>query len=249
MQPSPNPIRELRLMFAVLALLAAAGSGAEPLALPGMQGLGEVEHHRIQSEESGHAYHVLVRLPGTEGTGPLPVVYLLDAGITFPLLGAYYRYLSLSGELPPLMIVGISYGNHDWRQGNFRATDFTAPAADRDHYGGAARFGRFLEHELFPLIEDRYLADPARRVIFGQSLGGQFVVYAASFAPGLFWGHIASNPALHRNLDFFTGSAQPASREAPTRLFVGSASDDAERFRAPAPAAFRAGLRWLFEEH
>jgi predicted alpha/beta superfamily hydrolase len=36
-----------------------------------------------------------------------------------------------------------------------------------------------------------------------QGLGGQFVLYTALTRPDLFWGHIASNPALHRNLPFY----------------------------------------------
>ena len=60
-----------------------------------------------------------------------------------------------------------------------------------------------LFEELIPLIESAYPSDDQQRIIFGQSLGGQFVLYTALTDPALFHGHIASNPALHRNLDFF----------------------------------------------
>ncbi len=52
----------------------------------------------------------------------------------------------------------------------------------------------------------------------------------------MFQGYIASNPALHRNLDFFleTESEQVSS----SRLFVSSAGDDDPRFREPA-------LKWM----
>ena len=110
----------------------------------------------------------------------------------------------------------------------------------------------------------------------GQSLGGQFVLYTAQTRPDLFWGHIASNPALHRNLDFFL-TTRPASASQ-SKLFVASATGDSPQFREPAlrwiehwsrddalpwqlqvvhleghshmsapPASFRQGLHWLFD--
>jgi hypothetical protein len=55
----------------------------------------------------------------------------------------------------------------------------------------------------------------------------------------LFWGYIASNPALHRNLAFFleARATPPAEGQRP-RLFVGSGSNDAPEFRLPA-------LEWI----
>ena len=128
------------------------------------------------------------------------------------------------------------------------------------------------------MVERSYRSREDRRVIFGRSLGGQFVLYSAQTKPGLFWGHIASNPALHRNLPFFLEEHTTVSESGTrSRLFVSSASNDESRFREPAlewmqhwsavpkrpwelrtvtldghahmstpPAAFRAGMAWLF---
>jgi len=191
--------------FAMLfvSVLASASESENPLDY--MQGLNNADHHVIQSQGLGRPFHIFVRLPEgyNEATEPYPVVYLLDGGHTFPMLASYYRYLSFADEVEDLIIVGISYGNDDWKKGNFRSTDFTAAAPEREHYGGAPDFQKFLEAELLPFIEGRYRARADRRIVFGQSLGGQFVLYTAQTKPALFWGHIASNPALHRNLDFF----------------------------------------------
>ncbi|MEJ2534588.1 MAG: alpha/beta hydrolase-fold protein, partial [Gammaproteobacteria bacterium] len=148
-----------------------------------------------------------------------------------------YHYLHLGKELPSLILVGISYGATRFRDGNMRSTDFTAPADDRDFWGGAGEFQAVLREELIPLVESRYRADPERRVLFGQSLGGQFVLYTALTEPELFHGRIASNPALHRNLDFFLEwrGSRPAP-EGASRLFVASGALDAPRFREPALA-------------
>ncbi len=272
--------RAFRRFAAAAAALAMVAAGARAKSGPSspveaMEGLGPVKHHPVRSERPDQLYHLLVRAPESPAAGArYPTVYLLDGGITFPLLSAYYHYLRAGEEAPELILVGISYGTDDWRAGNGRSRDYTAPAADADHWGGAAAFQDVLRKRIFPLVESTYPSDPARRIAFGQSLGGQFVLHAALKAPGLFWGHVASNPALHRNLPLFLEPAVPGS---PRRVFVSSGENDDPRFREPAqawmahwagqaqrpfdleavtlqgqthfsaaPAAFRQGLRWIF---
>jgi predicted alpha/beta superfamily hydrolase len=156
------------------------------------------------------------------------------------MLTAYYRYLNFGEEVPDSIIVGISYGGDTFEEGNYRSTDYTAPSAERDFWGGAEKFQQFLGSELLPIIESGYASDETRRIIFGQSIGGQFVLFTALTKPNLFWGHIASNPALHRNLDFFMEQhgAPDATRER-SRLFVADGTLDDARFREPATAWMR----------
>ena len=168
------------------------------------------------------------------------------------------------------------YGTRDWQQGNDRSHDFTAPTEEREHWGGAADFQAFLRDELLPFIEANYRSSRDRRIIFGHSLGGQFVLYSAQTQPGLFWGHIASNPALHRNLPLFL-AMRPKPPLTDSYVFVGDASQDGARFLEPRarwidfwggrpdppwvlrtesldghnhfsapPESFRRGIRWLF---
>ncbi|MDX1516469.1 MAG: alpha/beta hydrolase-fold protein [Woeseiaceae bacterium] len=245
-----------------------------------LYGLGDSHHHAMRSATIGRPFHIYVMTPDGYDESRhrgYPTLYVLDGGALFPLVAAYYRYLRADDELPDLIIVGISYGAADFADGNFRSTDFTAPSDERDYWGGANAFQQFLQKELLPFIETEYASDAARRILFGQSLGGQFVLYSAQTAPALFWGRIASNPALHRNLPYFL-STVPEGR-GDTRLFVAMATDDDPRFRVPAlawadawqrrepkpwqlrvvdlplhghasapPAAFRDGLRWLFSD-
>lgn len=224
-------------MFLLLLPCGNRLMAGEPADLAWLQGLGETQYHRLESETLGRPLHIYVRVPEAEAAadGPLPTVYLLDGGVTFPLLSAYYHYLRIGEELPELILVGISYGSDRFEGGNYRASDFTGPAEDRDYWGGAPRFQAMLEGELLPWVESRFPADPQRRILFGQSLGGQFVLYSTLTRPALFWGHLASNPALHRNLDFFLSWRGPG--EAPagaTRLFVSVGALDDARFREPA---------------
>ncbi len=268
----------LRSIACALIFLAISSAGAA-VNTDALHGLGDTRYHNVKADKIGRDYHIYVMLPNgykESADREYPTVYLLDGGALFPLISAYYRYLNFAEEVPDLMIVGISYGSDTHKGGNYRSTDYTAESSERDYWGGAGAFQSFLGKELMPFIESTYRSDASRRVIFGQSLGGQFVLYTALTEPDLFWGHIASNPALHRNLPFFLKS-HAGSGDRPTHLFVASGTDDDPRFREPAlewirhwsdstdkpwrlkttdlqthshmsapPASFRQGMRWLF---
>lgn len=243
-------------------------------------GMGQPDAFTLTSEVLERDFHIYVRLPRGYGESEekWPVIYLLDGGILFPMLAPYHFMLTIDGIAPEAIIVGISYGGLGFANGNMRATDYTVASDEVEHYGGAPEFQSFLDSGLLPLIDERYRTDPGRRVIVGQSLGGQFVMYTALTRPELFWGHIAVNPALHRNLAFFRDYKTPTGAER-ARLFIGAGTLDDPRFRvsanewidswkaredshlelkvaeltgehhaSAAPAAYRAGLRWLFEE-
>ena len=229
----------LLVFFLPAAFFGSPGVAAE---IAGLQGLDETRDHFIDSDETGRGYHVFVGLPtGYAETADrrYPTVYILDGGELYPMLRAYYNYLRFGEEIPDLILVAISYGTGDWRNGNDRSHDFTAPADDRDFWGGAADFQRFVGEELIPFVESEYRTRSDRRIVFGQSLGGQFVLHAAQTDPALFWGYIASNPALHRNLPFFLEPRDNwRGNGDKSKLFVGSGSLDDERFREPA-------LQWM----
>ncbi|MGI9203197.1 MAG: alpha/beta hydrolase [Woeseiaceae bacterium] len=202
-----------------------------------LQGLGDVHYHLSNSGDLDRGFHVYVMLPDgyEEYSTQYPTVYLLDGGNLFPMLTPYYRYLNFGGEMPEAIVVGISYGSDDFETGNFRSTDYTAPSIEREYWGGAAKFQSYLSDELLPFIEDAYRSDPNRRIIFGQSIGGQFAIYSALTKPNLFWGHIASNPAMHRNLPFFLElHGEADSSKIRSKLFIGSGSLDDPTFKEPA---------------
>jgi len=233
----------VRAWLTAVALLAACVPGvgaADGFDTRYLQGLGDVRYQRLDSQVLGRPLHLYVRVP--ESAAPderFPVVYLLDGGAFFPLLAAYYHVLRWGEELPRLVLVGISYGSDRFKGGNFRASDYTAPAADREYWGGAPQLQQALAQEVLPLIESAYPADPQRRVLFGQSLGGQFVLYSALTRPDLFFGHVASNPALHRNLEWFLEwRGEGPVPDPATRLFLAEAEFDDERLRRPA-------LQWI----
>jgi len=232
----------MRISVVCLLLLLASSMANAAVSTEFLQGLGDTRYHHVASDSIGRSYHIYVMLPDTYDESPdykYPTIYLLDGGALFPLLSAYYRYLNFGGEIPNAIIVGISYGSNNFDGGNYRSTDYTANSLERDYWGGAGQFQEFLGEELLPFIEATYQSHSGRRVIFGQSIGGQFVLYTALTEPNLFWGHIASNPALHRNLPFFLRKhVESTSDDERSRLFVASGTNDDPIYREPA-------LEWI----
>lgn len=233
--------RFLITLFSCWFLSTASAAGADTVNWKALHGLGAVEYHTLERDGDFVPLHVFVRLPPDYDPAAdrvYPTAFLLDGGVMFPILAGYQRHLELAEDAPPMIVVGLSYGTDDWRKGNARSTDFTSVVEGHDHWGGAPEFLSLLQERIVPLIEDHYAVDSNQRILFGQSLGGQFVLYTAMNAPDLFFGLIANNPALHRNLPTFLEQPIKCDTVSPPRLFVTSGEFDDPRFRVPA-------LKWI----
>lgn len=264
----------LALLLVVIAPIARADD------LSAMHILSEARYHRVDSKIVERPFHLHVQLPAGYGESEAryPIVYVLDGGVLFPIFSPLQQLLEIDGLAEGAIIVGISYGTGRTEDGNRRGTDFTAPSKERAEYGGAGAFLRVLEKEIVPLVESGYRADSGKRYVYGQSLGGQFAIYAAMVEPGLFSGAIAVNPAIHRNLDFFL-----KDRKAPktrVNLYIARGALDDPDYSTPmdawvakwaaappsnvalmvetfegeghssiAPNAFKGGMRWLSGQH
>ncbi|HYI63699.1 MAG TPA: alpha/beta hydrolase-fold protein [Allosphingosinicella sp.] len=266
-----------RLLVAIIALALAAscasvpgsGEGASVVPLDHLPAL-KGDYFRHESASVGRAFHIYVRLPADYSAQPernYPIVYLLDGDSLFPIVAASHLFLTYDEQLPEAIVVGIAYGGFD-PSINRRDVDFTLP--------GAAAFQSLLKTELIPLVERRYRADPARRILFGQSRGGFFILYSAFTDPDLFWGRIASNLSSDPGRDLFFGPP-PAAARTDLRLIIASGSRDRPRTRdlalewarawerredapwavrlvtieggthsADSARAYRAGMLWLF---
>jgi hypothetical protein len=264
----------MRLLLTLLLVLTAPMARADDLST--MHILSEARYHRVDSKIVERPFHLHVQLPAGYGEGEAryPIVYVLDGGVLFPIFSPLQQLLEIDELAEGAIIVGISYGTGRTEDGNLRGTDFTAPSKERAEWGGAGKFLRVLEKEIVPMIEGAYRADAERRYVYGQSLGGQFAIYAAMVEPGLFSGAIAVNPAIHRNLEFFLKD-RPAPK-SPVNLYIARGSLDDPDYSTPmdtwvekwaaspprnvalmvetfegeghssiAPNAFRAGISWL----
>lgn len=237
--------RILALLFALaLPASAVAEAHGEPppdRVVDRMAVMSNVKHIDHYSERLGRNLQIFIKRSDAAraDAGPLPVVYMLDADQTFPLMASYTWSLTFSEEMPPSIIVGIGYGSTAPGV-NFRNTDYTVPSDVRAEAGGTDRFLDVFEHEIIPLVEAEVEADPTRRVLMGQSLGGHFVIHQALARPGLFALGIAINPAIHNSPEHFYEAVAAFDGEThKQRPFISTADGDAARFREPAIELYR----------
>ncbi|MEO0419370.1 MAG: alpha/beta hydrolase-fold protein [Pseudomonadota bacterium] len=218
--------------FSPAAAADPARSDGSLAHLPALWG----DYFRLESREVGRDYHIYVRLPeGYDAAADrtYPTVYLLDGDSTFPMLAPLHLFMHYDDKVPEAILVGIAYGGFDISV-NKRHEDFRV-VMDDGSPGRAPQFLDMLENELIPRIEARFHSDPTRRVIVGQSRGGTATLYAAYRKPGLFWGHIASNPGREPDTRLLYGM----DREAPEKprdgyLIVTSGSKDRDYLRGTA---------------
>lgn len=164
---------------------------------------------RDSRSKAGRDYRVFVwRQEGV--AGPLPVLYLLDGNVTFPIAAAACAAQSRRPEITgvqPMIVVGIGYPTTQWLDAERRTLDYTPRLAksslphrpdDRPWppTGGADGFLDFLHDELQPAINREFDTDPARNAIFGHSFGGLFVLHALFSGRARFENFIAASPSI-----------------------------------------------------
>jgi predicted alpha/beta superfamily hydrolase len=218
--------------------------------LPALAG----DYFALESEVLSRRMHIFVRMPETylkEPNRKFPIVYLLDGDSLFPMLAPQHLFLSYDEGLPDAIVVGIAYGGFA-QDVNRRHVDFR-PLLEDGSPGGAAKFLQFMERELLPRVEGEWRANPSLRILFGQSRGGSFAIYAAYQRPRLFHGYIASNPGREADTRLLYGmnGAQPQGG-AEGWLIVTSGSRDHDYLRETAlhwgrQVAGKKGLPWRAE--
>lgn len=210
-------------LLAVAAILVLSSAAAPVVARPSVtETLTPLDHlpalrggyFRLESQATRRPYHIYVRYP--EGYDPAaetlyPTVYLTDGDSLFPILAANHLFLHYDERLPEALVVGIAYGGFE-PSVNRRSLDFQTPGEGVDE-AGAEAFQAFLTSELIPRIETEYQSDPDRRILFGQSRGGAFVLYSAVTDPDRFWGRIASNPSITPGIESLLEPAATATRD------------------------------------
>ncbi len=159
------------------------------------------------SRINGESYEVTVYVP--EGKAPpagYPTLYLLDGEKVF---GTFVNAVSNEGfmnETEPAVVVGISGGPGE--QSARRSFDFTPVDLTDDEKkfvvdlgrgtrtGGYENFLRVIQEEIKPRITSMAAVDRHRDILFGWSLGGQFVVHTMLTHPESFTTYVALSPSL-----------------------------------------------------
>jgi len=181
-------------IFILLILIQLnATAQSTPVTIPGS------EKRNIHSSVVNQDYELHINLPSgyAASSKKYPVVYLMDSQWDFPLVTALYGQQYFDGFIPPVIIVGVTWGGRRPNPDSLRARDYTPTKESRlPQSGGADRFLSFMKTELFPFIENNYKADNTGRTLMGSSLGGLFTLYTLLTQPELFQRYIAVSPAF-----------------------------------------------------
>lgn len=162
----------------------------------------------IPSKITGRTYRIYVAKPFTPPpkTG-WPVVYVLDADVTFATVASQMVLRMASGQ-PAAIIVGIGYPQA-LASTRLRLFDLTpsaplpglgtTPGAKPEDFGGAARFRRFMIEELRPQLAALAPTDPANQSLIGYSLGGLFALGVLFDHPEAYRTIVAGSPSIWWN--------------------------------------------------
>jgi predicted alpha/beta superfamily hydrolase len=146
-----------------------------------------------------------------------PVLYVPDGEYAFPVAAGLMPTLMGSGEVPEMIVVGISYhGITDWGEFSvLRDRDFcTQPFQSSPHETRHTQYTRFFQEELFPLIETHYRASPQDRALFGFSSAGFFSLHMLFTQPGMFRRHVAASCTWPGAGEYFLQCAQQYAQRA-----------------------------------
>lgn len=172
-------------LLLVLALLVPVTARAEdPIVIGRTQ--------RIHSDILHEDRTIRIALPPSYGWAVdrrYPVLYLLDAETDFVHSASSVDYLTATGEIPEMIVVGV---DSTVRIRDFTQTDWTEAWVGG---GGAADFKAFLAKELLPKIDGSYRTN-GFRALSGHSAAGQFVLYCLTSDPSLFQAYFALSPSL-----------------------------------------------------
>jgi len=160
------------------------------------------EVHEIRSEKLGRTYDLYIKLPPGYGkpenaSERYPVIYLNDGPYTFQVASGVTRLPLIMGEFEKVILVGISFAKGEGGQAS-RSRDLTPWEIEGAEYkhGGARDYFEFIRTEVIGYVETNFRADPARRVLSGQSYGGLFGAWVLLTAPETFNAYILTSPSL-----------------------------------------------------
>ncbi|WP_285767258.1 alpha/beta hydrolase-fold protein [Peribacillus sp. SI8-4] len=142
-------------------------------------------------------YEVCVILPSSyDHTKKYRTIYMHDGGETAKQAVNHIDHLILSGQIEPLIVIGIDSINR-----NDDYTPWAAPslAPHRGGFGGhAAAYLHTVVTEIKPYIDVHYATNPApsHTAISGCSLGGLVSIFASYYYPEVFHQYISLSPSF-----------------------------------------------------
>jgi len=209
--------------------------------------------HDFIAKSNSRRYRAWVATPAKRVPGQLrPVLYVTDGNMSFGQVVECTRMLAFSGEIPPVIVVGIGYPDITAAEGMVLRNYELTPSVDHEYIdrtvaqgapvgpeglAGAPGFHAFLRDELAPAVEEFYGGDPADRALFGFSLGGLFTLFALLQEPPAFRRFIAGSPSLwwdRRMLFEAEKGRAEGPKDLPARVFI-SAGEGEQLPGGPLP--------------
>lgn len=191
-----NPARVVRAcVLAILNVLLAACGGGSSGEVPDPS-RGSIQSTSISSQSAVTTYALSIYLPPA-AAGPrqdLPVIFALDGESWFQTLIA----VTESARSPAIVVAVHSAGQ--------RNRDFVPAGSCTPDGGGHAKYLEFLRRELIPYIDSHIGGNAAKRVLFGHSHGGSFVLYAL-FAEGATAHSFSAYLAVDSSISCFRSTA------------------------------------------
>jgi uncharacterized protein len=244
----PNHMKTLRLFIAAALAAAALHCQGQPLAPMALQDKGPAlvansSTFDFTSTVNGRPYRVFVSVPpGFNASVRYPVLYVLDGNQYFGTASEAMARQSFLRTIKPAIVVGIGYQSTDFERANrerwFDLTHHASEVAIKYKTGGGKQFQQVLLDEVRPFIAARFPVDSGAEAIWGQSLGGLFILRLFLDQPHAFAAYVLSSPSVWWNnkeaLAGLDGLPMKLSRSpARVRLLVTSAGDEQPRARTP----------------
>lgn len=202
--------------------------------------------HTLTSGTPDRTYDIYIRTPvgynkPENADRTYPVIYLNDGPYTFQVASGV-THLPMGGphKLERAILVGISFAHGEGGMDS-RVRDLTPVSDDSwQNYetGGGPQYLKFIESEVIQFVETNYRADPKKRTLAGQSLGGSFGAWVLLEHPGIFSSYILTSPSLwYKDRLIFDLEASYAARhhdmKAKVYLAVGELETIAHGMRQP----------------
>jgi predicted alpha/beta superfamily hydrolase len=218
----------------LLILLTAVADAAQRSTRPPRVEIPDSERRTLCSKRVGEELKLHVYLPRgyPDAENAYPVVYLLDSEYSFGCVAYVARRLIKGGEMPPALVVGVSYElpyeeYYERRQRDYTPTD--AQLEEFPYAGSGPQFLSFLREELIPFVNATYRTDPDDRTLIGYSFSGLFCAYAAFTDLTLFNRYVMVSPSLwwdHGVCFRYEEAHSKRSRALPLSLFLTAGEHD-----------------------
>jgi predicted alpha/beta superfamily hydrolase len=199
-----TPSRSMRrigtgVLLGVVSLAAMprafAGESVPQVQIP------DTERRLLRSRCVDEEFKIHVYLPRNypEEGRRYPVIYLLDSEYSFGCVSYVVRRLIKGREIPPAIVVGVSYEVPYEDFYRRRERDYTLSTAHVEEFpaaGHGAAFFRFLDKELIPFVNATYATEPNGRTLVGLSFSGLFSTWVLLNHPDVINRYVIISPSL-----------------------------------------------------